>query len=77
MLLALVPLAFLKYPKGAPIVRSCSLAISAACHPLDSARDEAKKLLKYRVIGVDEDGNERVGLSSGSVRPFMEECSLV
>ena len=71
MLIVLLLSACLRYPKGVPIVQSCSLAISAACHPLPDKYDEAMQPLKYGVIGVAEDGMERVGFSSAPVRPLM------
>ena len=72
MLLALLIPGCLRYPKGVPVVQTCSLAISAACHPLPDKKDEAMQLLKYGVIGIDEDGKERVGFSSSPVRPLMD-----
>ena len=72
-ILIIVPvgLGFLRYPHGVPIVESCSIAMSAACHPLPGREGEAKKLLKYGVIGTDVEGNERAGLSSSSVAPLV------
>ena len=55
---------FFRYESGTPIVESCSLAISAACHPFERQNEE-KALLKYGVSS--EGGGEHVGLSSGRV----------
>ena len=70
MILVIVVLGFLRHPPGVPIVQSCSLAISAACHPCRSG--EAQTALKYGVLKVDHRGNEYVGLSSGPVLPLSD-----
>ena len=61
-----------RYPAGVPIVQSCSLAISAACHPRPGKEDEAQKLLQYGVMDVDAEGREYVGLSSGKMMPLVD-----
>ena len=70
LILALLIAGCIRYPKGVPIARSCSLAISAACHPVEGKTDEARQLLKYGVISTSS-GNERIGLSSAGVRPLV------
>ncbi len=59
------------YKGGIPLVRSSSVAISAACHPAHSDEDAALRLVKYGVL--DEraaNGAWRVGFSSGPVGPL-------
>ena len=60
---------FIRYDSNIPIVESCSLAISAACHPFKQ-QNEAGALLKYGVS--DKDGEENVALSSGRVDSLKE-----
>ena len=72
-ILMLAPLAmgyFFRYNANIPIVESCSLAISAACHTL-GRQDEAKALLLYGVSRRD-DGVEHVGLCSSRVAGLVE-----
>ena len=71
-ILMLVPLivGFSRYDSKIPIVESCSLAISAACHPSDR-RNEADSLLKYGVAS--ENGDELVGLSSRTVSDLTSD----
>jgi hypothetical protein len=59
-----------RYPCGVPLVRSNSLAISAACVKLPGKHREEEKLLKYGYIGRDLYGNKLVGFSSGRVEPL-------
>ena len=68
-----VVLGFQRYPAGAPMVRTNSLAISAACHPLPERQNEAQELLRYGYIGEDEDGNRLIGFSSGRVPSLSED----
>ena len=71
MMVAILSMGWLRYPAGIPLVRGCSLAISAACHPLPHETDPAVRELKYGVLADrDEQGNELVGLSSEPVEPL-------
>ena len=58
-----------RYDSNIPIVESCSLAISAACHPPGQG-SQADALLKYGTL--DEGGEERVALSSATVDTLEE-----
>ena len=70
IVLTLVTATFFRYPAGVPVVDCNSLAISAACHPLAPRKDESMQRLQYGVMGIDEQGKERIGLSSGPVTPL-------
>ena len=67
----LFTLSWLRYPAGIPLVRGCSVAISAACHPPPQATNPAEGLLNYGVIPRESDGGaKRVGLSCDPVEPL-------
>ena len=67
-LLAIIGLGFLRYPAGIPLVRGCSLAISAACHPSRNGAQQAVGELKYGVLVKEaEGGGEGVGFSCEEV----------
>ena len=58
--------------KAMPLVRSNSLAISAACHPAVASDEKLSlKKLQYGVISKGSSGKYRVGFSSGEVRPLV------
>lgn len=51
-----------------PVIASCSLAISAACHPRDGEKDVQLGKVKWGVVGKEEAaGNGRCALSTGKV----------
>ena len=59
-----------KLPRGIPVLRSNSIAISTACHPAKGAQNEAYKRLKWGSI---ENGHHhRFGLSSNQVEVTNE-----
>ena len=60
---------FVRYESNVPVVESCSLAISAACHT-NGRLGEADTLLKYGTSS--EDGGDYVGLSSGEVNGLTQ-----
>lgn len=64
-------LAFRKFRTGMPIAGSCSVAISAACHGLDKDVKEGNEApeepLMWGVVGVNRNGVEHCGFSSGEV----------
>ena len=71
MVFVVMGMSLLRYPPGIPLVRGCSLAISAACHPPSEAIDMAVERLKYGVLVSEGIGaDERVGLSSRKVAPL-------
>lgn len=73
LLVAILVLSFLKYPRGMPLTRSNSLLISAACHRGPLEGEEAAMLpVQYGVLpGVINDGFECVGFSSRDVEPLI------
>jgi len=64
-------LAFRKFRTGMPIAGSCSVAISAACHGLDEGAKEESETpeepLMWGVVGINPNGIEHCGFSSGEV----------
>ena len=74
MMLLMFGIGFLKYPAGIPIVRGCSLAISAACHPPRGVTNMTVRELRYGILdGEGEGKEEKAGLSSGKVGPLKSE----
>ncbi|MCJ1287655.1 hypothetical protein MMC26_007007 [Xylographa opegraphella] len=68
--LALWAIGTRKYHAGMPIMGSCSLAISAACHAPPGDENAALKKLMYGAIWQSADGTEYAGFSSQDVRPL-------
>ncbi|MGI4815484.1 MAG: hypothetical protein ACRYGG_19400, partial [Janthinobacterium lividum] len=56
LILVMLGIGFRTYTSGIPIVRSDSLAISAACHPRSGKRREAYKKIMWGVVGEGPDG---------------------
>ncbi|CAI6331455.1 unnamed protein product [Periconia digitata] len=61
----------LRHPHNTILVGSCSIAISAACHPLlsgeDEGRDLAQEKLQWGVVGENPDGSGHCSFSGGPV----------
>lgn len=77
--LIILVLAFRKFRTGMPIAGSCSAAISAACHGLDGGMREGSEMpeepLMWGVMGVNSNGFEHCGFSSGEVE-FPQDRKL-
>lgn len=72
--LALVALACRSLNPGIPVMSSCSLALSAACHPLSEESDVAAQKLMYGVLAsTSGDARLRVGFSSKSVESLEDD----
>ena len=74
LILAPIICAFRPLSRGMPNIRSCSIAISAACHVDRREKNVPLKYLMYGVIpanGKDEDGREYVGFSRNAVQPLV------
>lgn len=61
-----------EYIAGMPIMSSCSLAISAACHAPPGDGKAALMKVMYGATWRSVDGSEYVGLSSKDVIPLKE-----
>lgn len=76
MVAAVVGFGFLPYERGMPLAGSCSLAISAACHPeqgaeaADSQISEQK--LQWGVVSTGLDGIGHCAFSSAEVGPLVK-----
>lgn len=67
MLLSLIGLGLRRFKSGMPAASSCSLAISAACHP-ESDPDTPRLPWKWGVMGTSSDGEGgHCGFSSEEV----------
>jgi hypothetical protein len=62
---------FRRYDGGVPLVRSCSRAISAACHPAAGDDRAAFSFVQYGVLGPGDGGNQHVGFGSRQVMPLV------
>ena len=71
MILTLIGFGFRRYHAGMPIASSCSIAISAACHPLPNDKYAAFSRLMYGVVGTNESGVEHASFSSREVTPLV------
>lgn len=64
---------FLKIPGGMPVARSCSAAISAACHGPEWDVGAPLKLLAWGVVGTGvAEGTQHAAFSSADVQPLTE-----
>jgi hypothetical protein len=62
-----------KIPGGMPVARSCSAAISAACHGPEWDEEAPQKLLAWGVVGRGvAEGTQHAAFSSGDVQPLSE-----
>ncbi|GAB7339979.1 hypothetical protein MBLNU457_6491t1 [Dothideomycetes sp. NU457] len=74
ILIALIGFALQRLPRGIPVMGSCSMAISAACHADPQEKHIEVLPLMYGVIpgsGRDEKGRQHVGFSSKQVEPLV------
>ena len=70
LMIVLGGLGFRKYKKNMPIVSSCSIAISAACHRRLEDVDAAKLPLMWGVVETRDDGTGHASFSSKDVEPL-------
>jgi len=75
LMILLIGLMFKWLRSGMPVLGTCSLAISAACHAAVGDENAATKLLMYGVVGGERDeGDEKkhVCFSSRDVEPLRD-----
>ena len=76
MVAAVVGFGFIPYERGMPLAGSCSLAISAACHPEqragvgDCVLSEQK--VQWGVVSTSLDGIGHCAFSSAEVGPLVK-----
>jgi hypothetical protein len=67
---------YVPYKSGMPLAGSCSLAISAACHPDEDSKSEttnmSEEALQWGVVGTNADGIGHCAFSSKEVGPLVE-----
>ena len=79
MVLAIIAVGFVPYKRGMPLAGSCSLAVSAACHPAewegklhgDGTEQQnvaATGQLKWGVVSTGQDGIGHCSFSEGAVK---------
>jgi hypothetical protein len=75
MLVGIVGFGFLPYKQGMPLAGSCSLAISAACHPGQHLEDDtvlSEQELQWGVVSTGADGVGHCAYSSKEVGPLVK-----
>jgi hypothetical protein len=75
MVVSIVAFGYLPYKRGMPLAGSCSMAISAACHPLervDNGESIAEKKLQWGVVSTGADGIGHCAFSAKDVGSVVE-----
>jgi hypothetical protein len=76
MVAAVVGFGFISYERGMPLAGSCSLAISAACHPEQGAEAAdylmSEQKLQWGVVSTGIDGIGHCAFSSAEVGPLVK-----
>lgn len=75
MVAVVVGFGFIPYTQGIPLAGSCSLAISAACHPNSdhgTENDLSKKRLQWGFVSTGVDGIGHCAFSSKDVGPLIK-----
>jgi hypothetical protein len=76
MLVAIVGFGYVPYKRGITLVGSCSMAVSAACHPGDRVDGSivATQMLRWGVVATSDDMVSHFTLSAEEVEgPIMGE----
>jgi hypothetical protein len=74
LILALFGFGFKKFTVGMPVISNCSIALSAACHPLSSDFAVSKLPIRYGVLEESSiDGHEKVGFGTSVIRPLEDQ----
>jgi hypothetical protein len=58
MIISMVAFGYIPYKRGMPLAGTCSLAISAACHPTEQVEGDesiAEKMLQWGVVSIGDD----------------------
>ncbi len=58
MVISMIASGYIQYKRGMPLAGTCSLAISAACHPTDrveSGQSIGEKKLQWGVVSTSDD----------------------
>ncbi|KAF3053972.1 hypothetical protein E8E11_001275 [Didymella keratinophila] len=76
MVATLVGFGYIPYKSSMPLAGSCSLAISAACHPDEATKGDtfamSEEKLQWGVVGTSADGIGHCAFSSKDVGPLVE-----
>lgn len=76
MVLAVIAFGYVPYKRGISLVGSCSLAISAACHPgqysADGNASLSEQKLQWGVVSTTVDGIGHCAFSSREVEPVVK-----
>jgi hypothetical protein len=81
LLVAVVGSGLIPYSRGMPLAGSCSLAISAACHPKkDNEVEDAvlsQQKLQWGVVTTNVEGIGHCAFSSKQVEPLEKGCTYI
>ncbi|KAI4956912.1 hypothetical protein J4E86_005384 [Alternaria arbusti] len=75
MVISIVAFGYTPYARGMPLAGSCSMAISAACHPTEqvgSGQNIAEKKLQWGVVSTGADGLGHCAFSAENVGAVVE-----
>ena len=75
MVISIVAAGYIPYKCGMPLAGSCSMAISAACHPIEQVDDGeniAEKKLQWGVVSTGVDGIGHCAFSAEEVGVVSE-----
>jgi hypothetical protein len=76
MVVAVVGFGYIPHKRGMPLAGSCSLAISAACHPEQQPDTEdtvlSKRKLQWGVVSTNSDGIGHCAFSNKGVGPLVK-----
>ena len=76
MVIIMIAFWYIPYKRGMPLAGSCSMAISAACHPIEQVDDDdesiSEKELKWGVVTTAVDGLGHCAFSAEDVGVIVE-----
>lgn len=76
MVATVIGFGYIPYKSGMPLAGSCSLAISAACHPNEDTKGDtftmSEEKLQWGVISTSADGIEHCAFANKDVGPLVE-----
>jgi hypothetical protein len=78
MMATIIGFGYIPYKQGIPLAGSCSLAISAACHPgtqnLAAGAVLSEQELQWGIVSTSADGVRHGAFSSEEVEPLVKDC---
>ncbi|RYN29959.1 hypothetical protein AA0113_g682 [Alternaria arborescens] len=75
MVISIIAFGYIPYKRGMPLAGTCSMAISAACHPavrVEDGNSIAEQKLKWGVVSTGVDGLGHCAFSAGNVGAIVK-----